>query len=55
MAKLLFFDTFTQEQDQHSGTPGWAVINFPTFVVVEEIIIIPNGARLTDRLPLEGG
>uniref|UniRef100_H2YDV3 Virilizer N-terminal domain-containing protein n=1 Tax=Ciona savignyi TaxID=51511 RepID=H2YDV3_CIOSA len=48
--KLIFCDTFHQEPPDGSVTSSWAIIEFPCAVVLEEIRIVPRGARVHDQL-----
>ena len=55
MAKLLFFETYKQDTtDNYVNSEGTTVIDFPCNVIIAEILLVPTGCQISDRVPIKG-
>ena len=54
MAKLLFYDTFTNDPSDDCVRDSWSAIDFSCPIVLEEILVVPQGGRLGDHLASDG-
>ena len=55
MAKLLFFETYKQDTtDNYVNIEGTTVIDFPCNVIIAEILLVPTGCQISDRVPIKG-